>query len=89
MDPRQFTDPERLRQQYSDSSRFAVRAETHRRFSERKTNFLDWIVDQLEVRPGQQVADIGCGPGNYFGRLAARGARVVGSDLSRGNVADL
>lgn len=83
-DPSSFTDPERLRQQYGSSERLQVRVETHRRYSESKTSFLDWVVEQLEVAPGHLVADIGCGPGNYFGRLAARGARVVGSDLSRG-----
>jgi SAM-dependent methyltransferase len=34
------------------------------------------------------VADIGCGPGNYFSRVQARGARVVGSDLSPGMAAE-
>ena len=82
--PADFTDPDRLRDQYADSARFRVRVETHQRYSKRKTDFLDWIVDQLDVEPGQRVADIGCGPGNYFSRLAARGAHVVGSDLSPG-----
>lgn len=87
-DPSSFSDPERLRQQYGSSERLQVRVETHRRYSESKTSFLDWIVDQLEVVPGHLVADIGCGPGNYFGRLSARGARAVGSDLSPGMAAE-
>lgn len=87
-DPSSFTDPERLRQQYGSSERLRVRVETHRRYSESKASFLDWVVDQLEVAPRHLVADIGCGPGNYFGRLAARGARAVGSDLSPGMAAE-
>ena len=83
-DPSSFTDPERLRQQYGNSHRLQVRVETHRRYSQNKTSFLDWVVDQLEVAPGHRVADIGCGPGNYFGLIAARGAQPVGSDLSPG-----
>lgn len=87
-DPSSFTDPERLRQQYGSSERLQVRVETHRRYSESKASFLDWIVDQLEVAPGHLVADIGCGPGNYFGRLSARRARAVGTDLSPGMAAE-
>jgi SAM-dependent methyltransferase len=83
-DPSSFTNPERLRQQYGTSERLQVRVDTHRLYSESKTSFLDWVVDQLEVARGHLVADIGCGPGNYFARLAARGARVVGADLSQG-----
>ncbi len=87
-DPSSFTDPERLRQQYGSSERLQVRVETHRRYSESRTSFLDWVIEQLEVAPGQLVADIGCGPGNYFGRLSARGARAVGTDLSLGMAAE-
>jgi SAM-dependent methyltransferase len=87
-DPSHFTDPQRLRDQYSDSERFAVRVETHRLYNERKESFLDWIVDQLDLQSGLRLADVGCGPGNYFARLAARGAHVVGSDLSRGMAAE-
>jgi SAM-dependent methyltransferase len=83
-----FTDPERLKEQYGSSERLQVRVETHRRYSESKASFLDWVVEQLEPARGDLVADIGCGPGNYFGRLAARGARAVGSDLSPGMAAE-
>ncbi|MGW0665161.1 class I SAM-dependent methyltransferase [Streptodolium elevatio] len=39
------------------------------------------------VGPGAAIADLGCGPGHVAGWLAARGARVVGVDLSPGMVA--
>ncbi|WP_436774460.1 class I SAM-dependent methyltransferase [Yinghuangia sp. YIM S09857] len=39
------------------------------------------------VGPGAAIADLGCGPGHVAGWLAARGARLVGVDLSPGMVA--
>jgi 2-polyprenyl-3-methyl-5-hydroxy-6-metoxy-1,4-benzoquinol methylase len=36
----------------------------------------------LEVAPGARVLDVGCGIGRWSCRLAARGARVTGVDLS-------
>jgi len=36
----------------------------------------------LQVRPDQQVLDVGCGVGRWSCRLAARGASVTGVDLS-------
>ncbi|MGW6912411.1 class I SAM-dependent methyltransferase [Kitasatospora sp. NPDC054939] len=36
--------------------------------------------------PGAPIADLGCGPGHVAGWLTARGARVVGVDLSPGMV---
>lgn len=36
----------------------------------------------LHVRPGERVLDVGCGVGRWSCRLAARGARVTGVDLS-------
>lgn len=87
-DSTHFTDPERLRQQYGDSKRLRIRIDTHQRFAERKVAFYDWVLDQLDVRPGHLVADIGCGPGNYLDPLASRGVRPFGADLSRGMAAE-
>jgi SAM-dependent methyltransferase len=83
-DATHFTDPDRMRQQYGNSERLRIRKYTHEQFSERQVAFYDWIIDQLDVMPGHLVADIGCGPGDYLGPLASRGARTVGADLSRG-----
>lgn len=86
--PEDFTSAERLQQQYGDSSRFQTRVETHRLYAERKESFLGWLIDQLDPQPGDRVADIGCGPGNYAARLSRRGVSVFGCDLSPGMVAE-
>ncbi len=45
------------------------------------------LVDLLDPRPGERVLDLGCGDGRLSAVLAARGARVVGIDLSPDMVA--
>lgn len=46
-----------------------------------------WLVDALALEPGAAVLDLGCGPGLYAARLAARGLRVTGVDYSRRSIA--
>jgi 2-polyprenyl-3-methyl-5-hydroxy-6-metoxy-1,4-benzoquinol methylase len=42
----------------------------------------DWIWRLLELEPQMQVLDLGCGHGRIANRLAERGCRVTGLDLS-------
>ncbi len=48
---------------------------------------VSWVVDVLDLAPGDRVLDLGCGPGLYACRLARRGIRVHGVDVSRRSVA--
>jgi SAM-dependent methyltransferase len=48
---------------------------------------VEWLVDQLKLRPGARVLDLGCGPGLYCEALSARGLRVTGVDASAGSIA--
>jgi SAM-dependent methyltransferase len=41
-----------------------------------------WLVEALGLQPADAVLDLGCGPGLYAARLAERGLRVTGVDLS-------
>lgn len=45
------------------------------------------LVDGLEVRPGMQVLDVGCGDGTTALPAARRGAQVLGIDIARNLVA--
>jgi SAM-dependent methyltransferase len=48
---------------------------------------VDFLVDALELTPGQRVLDVGCGPGRHAHALARRGVAVHGVDISRTFVA--
>ena len=41
-----------------------------------------FLVDELDLRPGMRVLDVGCGPGRHTRSLAARGIEMVGLDIS-------
>jgi SAM-dependent methyltransferase len=47
---------------------------------------VNWLVDYLGLQPDDSVLDLGCGPGLYCARLAARGLRVTGVDYSRRSI---
>lgn len=41
-----------------------------------------FLADVLDLEPGKQLIDLGCGPGLYLERWVATGAQLVGVDLS-------
>jgi SAM-dependent methyltransferase len=43
---------------------------------------VDFIEEELRIRPGARVLDVGCGVGRHSVELARRGYLVVGIDLS-------
>ncbi len=44
---------------------------------------VEFLVDALELSPGDRVLDVGCGPGRHAYGLAERGIGVVGVDISQ------
>lgn len=42
-----------------------------------------FLVDELELAPGQRLLDVGCGPGRHSHALSVRGIEVVGVDISQ------
>jgi len=43
---------------------------------------VDFLVDELGLRAGMRVLDVGCGPGRHAHALMARGVEVVGVDIA-------
>jgi SAM-dependent methyltransferase len=78
------TDPTYLAYQYGDAERLRVRIETHERYSERASDWYDWVVAQLGPQPGLTVLDVGCGPGTLHSVLARHDVRILGLDASAG-----
>jgi SAM-dependent methyltransferase len=56
----------------------------------RVIDWCQWLALRrwLRVEPGSSVLDVGCGVGRWSRRLAARGARVTGIDLSPTMIAE-
>jgi len=58
--------------------------------SSRNAAFIDrsveWVASRFEIG-GKRIADFGCGPGLYAGRLARHGANVTGIDFSASSIA--
>lgn len=45
---------------------------------------VEFLVEELELKPGMKVLDVGCGPGRHSLELARRGIHTVGVDISSG-----
>ena len=69
--------PEYLRDQYSTPDKLDIRIQAHQRYSERSDDFLAWVLDHLDPKPGDSVVDVGCGRGSYHVPLVQRGVRVI------------
>lgn len=56
----------------------------------RKPEIIDKEVGNLissgTLKPGDRVLDLGCGPGLYASRIAEKGMRVTGVDISEGSL---
>lgn len=75
-----------LADQYSTAEKLRIRQEAHARYSERTDDFFTWALALLDLRAGQVVADVGCGPGAYHPLLHAVGCRTIALDASPGMV---
>ena len=47
---------------------------------------VQWLIETLELKPGDSLLDLGCGPGLYASRFARAGFRVTGVDYSRRSI---
>lgn len=47
---------------------------------------VEWMVSRFGIGEGTAIADFGCGPGLYAGRLASHQAQVTGIDFSKRSI---
>lgn len=65
-----------LREHLDESQPAATRVERERRRQ------VDWILEVLELEPGDRILDAACGPGLYLVDLAERGLCPAGFDIN-------
>ncbi len=44
---------------------------------------VDFLIETMQLEPGDRVLDVGCGPGRHSYRLAELGMNVLGVDISQ------
>lgn len=47
---------------------------------------VDWVIQYLDLRLGDCILDLGCGPGLYASRMAQRGLKLTGVDYSQNSI---
>lgn len=72
---------------FNDVARFLGPAYLRNAFTKGTEQEIGFLVEALELVPGERVLDVGCGPGRHALALARRGIEVVGVDLSEDFVA--
>lgn len=52
-------------------------------FAQNTDNEVEHIISSLNLKPGDRVLDVGCGPGRHSLELARRGVNCLGVDISQ------
>jgi SAM-dependent methyltransferase len=73
--------------QYQDSRNLAPRAALHEQFSTNQTGWHPWVFQQIQLKRGSRVLEIGCGPGYLWQKnihKLTNNWQIFLADLSRG-----
>ena len=83
-EPHFWTDPHIARQM------LAVHLDPNNDLASRQPETIErstsWIIQSLNLKPGDHVLDLGCGPGLYATLLAKAGLQVTGVDFSQNSI---
>ncbi len=80
----QSDNPEQIRKQYKTKDNLQVRIETHQKYTQPKSDFIGFILDQVKWTGQETVIDVGCGAGAYVDGAMARARNYFPCDLSFG-----
>jgi len=73
---------ERILREHLDDTHGAASRESSERMDQ-----IDWLWSTLDMRSGQSLFDVTCGPGLYAVEFAKRGCQVTGIDFSPASIA--
>ncbi len=80
-----------LKSQYKNASNIMARINLHKLYSTNKQGWFPWIFEQMNIKPGQRILELGCGVGNIWVENAdklAPDVSVTVSDISDGMLRD-
>ena len=75
-----------VRQQYATDESLRIRQDIHEKYTVPKSNFVEWVLNNLAWRGDEKVLDVGSGVGSYYPTMNALSPNLQyhGIDLSAG-----
>ena len=80
-----------LKNQYQNASNISARINLHSIYSQNQQGWFPWIFENLELKPGMKVLEIGCGDGSLWKDNLSdipEDVQIVLSDISEGMLRD-
>ncbi len=80
-----------LKKQYKDASNIMARINLHKQYSVNKQGWFPWIYEQMQVKSGQKILELGCGAGDIWVENAEKlpeDISITVTDISDGMLHD-
>lgn len=82
---------ESIRTQYQNANNIASRINLHKLYSANKQGWFPWIYDHLNLKPHEQILELGCGDGSFWTENEEKlpqDLNITISDISEGMLRD-
>jgi tRNA A58 N-methylase Trm61 len=85
-----LNDPASVAAQYASPDNFDARVRLYHLYAKTRPTWLGWLFQEIGLRPGERVLEVGTGTGNLWAENLSRlprAGRIVLSDASEGMLA--